>query len=319
MYVMNYRIKAGKYEVRAVEKITVKKSVETLSDTAVIVIPGTYMNVRLDVKDKLHVGDTVSIDLGYDGNLNHEFSGFIKSIETNDASVTLECEDGLYLWRRSVANKEYKSVTLKSLLESIAKDIDASFKISCSYEFGYDKFVVFRQTGYDVLKKIRDEIKADIYFEENTLHIHPPYEFIKNEKPVIFDMTRNIEKADLKYVKAADKNVEVKVSLIKPNGVKKIETHGRPGGTVIEKTIYGASEGKLKEVAKSILNIWNYDGYEGSITGWLLPFVEPAYRVKIIDFERAETKNEQYYVTATETSFSSAGGQRKVIIGKRLQ
>jgi hypothetical protein len=318
MYVMKYKIKIGKYTLKALDRVTVKKSVETLSDTARIVIPGTYMNERLDVKDKLKVGDTVSIKLGYDESLNEEFSGFIKSIETNDASVTLECEDSLYLWRKTVKNKEYKQVSLKSLLETIAAEIDTTFKIESSYDFGYDKFVVFQQTGYDVLKKIRDEIKADIYFEGNTLHVHPPYEFIKNDKPVIFDMTRNIEKADLKYVKADDKKVEVKVTMIKPDGKRESETHGRPGGTVIEKTLYGASEGKLKEVAKSILNAWSYDGYEGSITGWLLPFVEPTYRVKIIDFERPETKNEQYFVTATETNFSSAGGQRKVIIGKRL-
>lgn len=84
-----------------------------------------------------------------------------------------------------------------------------------------------------------------------------------------------------------------------------------------KKHINDSCRQSAKKVAESEYNIWCYDGYEGSLTGWLLPYVEPSYKVTIKDDDYQE-KTGDYYVIATEVEFSSSGGVRKVMLGKRI-
>jgi hypothetical protein len=295
----------------------VVKSVENLADTATIVLPGTHINRALHIEDKVKAGDPVEIRLGYDDNLVLEFQGYLNSIATDDATIKLECIDALYLFRKPVADKEYANITLKALLNEVVKQVGGNIKISCDYEFLWEKFTTYKAEGLDVLKKVQDETKANIYFRGNTLHIHPPYSEIVNEKPVIYDFSRNIEKSNLKYMKAADQKVEVEIIAHKPNGSEVKKIIGNKGGRKISRTVGTADEASMNQAAESEYNLWVYDGFEGDFTGWLVPFVEPAYKVKLIDREYKD-KEGIYYVIATETKFSSAGGERKITLGRKL-
>ena len=68
MYDMTFDIRIGSYRLRMVDSVTVKTSVEELTDTAVITLPASVYNVALNVEDKIRRGDKVSIAFGYDGN-----------------------------------------------------------------------------------------------------------------------------------------------------------------------------------------------------------------------------------------------------------
>lgn len=57
--------------------------------------------------------------------------------------------------------------------------------------------------------------------------------------------------------------------------------------------------------------------YEGSFTGWLVPYVDPGDSVKLHDADY-ECKDGTYYVTGIEVSFSKDGGKRTVKLGRRL-
>ncbi|MDR0726404.1 MAG: hypothetical protein LBF59_10425 [Prevotellaceae bacterium] len=322
---MSYKITVGKYRVAALDSVTIIKSVENLADTATVVLPGTYINRALQVEDKISVGDKVEIWLGYDDDLKMEFTGYLNSIATDDATIKLECEDALYLFRKSLKDREYKSISLKKLLGEAVAEINkinaenktpTNYTVKCDYDFTWENFTFFKTTAFDILKKIQDETKANIYFKDEVLHIHPPYSEIINSEAVIFDFARNIEKADLKYVKASDKNIEVEVTYTKSDGKMAKKTFGNPGGQKISRTIGAADEQSLKNAAESEYNLWVYDGYEGSITCWLIPYVEPAYHIELRDSEY-EYKNGKYYVVSTETSFDSSGGVRKIKLGRK--
>ncbi len=64
-------------------------------------------------------------------------------------------------------------------------------------------------------------------------------------------------------------------------------------------------------------NLYAYDGYEGNFTAWLVPFCEPACKIRLQD-EQYAYKNGVYYVLAVETKFSSSGGSRTITIGKKI-
>ena len=61
MYTMVYDIEIGNYKLGMLDKVEVHRSVEQLSDTAVITLPAAQYNNALEGEDKLKRGDAVSI------------------------------------------------------------------------------------------------------------------------------------------------------------------------------------------------------------------------------------------------------------------
>ena len=315
---MEYQIWIGKYRLLAVDSVSIRKSVESLSDTATITLPATYINKSIEIEQKISKGDKVEIGFGYGDNIQTEFKGYLNSISTDDKAVKLECEDDIFLFRKSVKNEELKNISLGDLLKNIVSQVDGTYKISCDYDFKYEKFVVRDANAWDVLKKIQDETKANIYFKDDTLHVHPQYSEIGNDKTVIYDFSKNVEKSNLKYKKADERKYFVEVEGIGKDG-KRISTNvGTTGGEKRSIKIYGVTDtASLKKRAEEELKQIVYTGFEGDFTGWLVPYCEPTYKIMLRDTDYPE-KNGEYYVLATETSFSHSGGVRKIRIGKKL-
>lgn len=318
MLTMEYQILIGNYRLMAIDSLSIRKSVESLSDTATIVLPATYINRSIDIESKINRGDSVEIRLGYGKDIQTEFKGYLNNISTDDKSIKLECEDDIYLFRKAIEDKEFKSVSVEKLLKDITGQIDGEYKVECSYEFKYDKFVIRQANAWDVLKKVQDETKANIYFKDKTLHVHPQYSEIGNEETVIYDFSKNVEKSNLKYKKADERRYFVEVEGIGKDG-KRITTNvGTTGGEKRSIKIYGVTDvASLKKRADEELMQIVYTGFEGDFTGWLVPYCEPTYKIMLRDTDYPE-KNGSYYVLATETTFSQAGGVRKITIGKKI-
>lgn len=148
MYSMNFDITIGKYRLAALEKVAIKCSVENLADTADITLPGTLFNRALKVEQKIAEGDAVRIRLGYDRILRDEFSGYVSEIATDNDSVRIHCEDELYKFRKDLKDRVLKSVTVKTLLTSVAEEV-GKYEVACDYDFTYDNFTIHAATGYD--------------------------------------------------------------------------------------------------------------------------------------------------------------------------
>ena len=181
----------------------------------------------------------------------------------------------------------------------------------------WEKFVFFQATAFDVLKKVQDETKANIYFKEDVLHVHPQYAELFNEKPVVYDFSRNIEKSDLKYVLFKNKKIEVVVNATAADGKTSKITYGKTGGEKIEISLGTTDKASMQKRAEQEYNLFAYDGYEGGFTSWLIPFCEAGYQIELRDSEYSY-KNGIYYVVSVETKFSSSGGERVVKIGKKI-
>lgn len=317
MYRICHNITIGSYRLMLLESVRIMRSVEALSDTATIVLPGMVLNTAIEVEDKIKVGDAVRIELGYNGNLKTEFEGFVQRIGTDGGSIKLECEDGLWLLRTGVADKVYKNADVKTILNDIAGQC-GGFGVECDYAFKYEKFTVHNATGYDVLKKIQEEVKPNIYLKGATLHVHPQYAEVFGEAK--YDFCRNIERGgtSLEYRRKEDRRVLVVVEGEKKDGTKvKVEV-GTTGGDRVTMKVPGATdEASLRKVAEQVLEEKCYTGYSGSFSGWLLPYCDAGYKVTLTDHDY-EYKEGTYYVTAVEVNYSRSGGKRTITLGKRL-
>ena len=317
MYKMSHKITVGGYKLVLVESVRIVRSVEALSDTAEIVLPGMVHNAAIEVEGKVNVGDVVKIELGYNERLVTEFEGYVQRIGTDGGSVKLECEDGLWLFRQGVADRVYANKDVKAILGDICGQC-GSFSVECDYTFKYEKFTVHNATGYDVLKKIQEEVRPNIYLKGETLHVHPQYAEVFGEAK--YDFSRNIERGgtNLEYRRKDDRRVLVVVEGEKKDGTKvKVEV-GTTGGDRVTMRVPGATdEASLKRVAEQVHEEQCYTGYSGSFSGWLWPYCDAGYKVSLADPDY-EYKNGTYYVTAVEVNYSRSGGKRTITLGKRL-
>ncbi len=318
MFNMIFDIQVGKYKLGLLSSAEVRKSVDLIASTCTVVLPGTAYNRTLNIEDKIQRGDKVTVKFGYDDltNAKPEFEGYLQSISTDNGSITLECEDAIYLIRKSIKDKAYGKVSIKDIAANVVKETNSELLLVCDYDIRYDKFVISRATGFDVLKKLKDETAANIYVRGNELHIHPPY--IEKFGAVKYDFARNIENSELRYRLAEDRKYEVEVEGMDAAGKRISVKVGDSGGDKRSiKRLNIFDKAVLKKIGEEELKKITFDGYEGSITTWLIPYVEPGYSAIIHDADY-EYKNGWYYVVSVTTTFSEQGGVRKVELGIKL-
>lgn len=314
---IEFNNKGKRTRLALMAEVEIVKDVDNLADVATIVLPESIMNDVLNFEDKIGRGTEVKVEMGYNGNLETEFVGYIRDITVNDSSLKILCEDALFLFRVSVPDKELKTVTLRQVAQYIVDHVDPSFRVDSTYDISYEKFTVHQATGYDVLKKLQEEAKGNFTFdtENKILHIHPPY--IEKGGEVFYSMQENIEESSLEYQNKLDYKLEVTVESTDIKGnVRKI-TAGSTGGDKITLKVGSMSEASMKEVADSALKKQNAAGYEGSFDTWLVPYVSPTYSARIKDEDYPE-KTAYYYVKSVTTSLSESGGKRTITPGIKL-
>lgn len=316
MYTMQYDIEVGDYRLGMLDEVTIHSSVELLSDTATIKLPAAEYNLALEVESKIKRGDRVVIRLGYaETGIVEEFVGYLLRVSTDGGSITLHCEDDLHLYRKPLANKVHKRITLGKLLDLVCKEVGLAHKIDCSYSWTYDKFVIHAATAYDVLKKVQEECGADIYLKAGTLHIHPPGRHIGLER--YYDLALNVESESLTYRTARDKKIQVVVKALLPDGkVREVEV-GVAGGDKVEVKCPTSDEQSMRLRGQAELKRRTYDGYEGSITTWLIPECKAGDSATLRDSDYPH-KDGTYFVASVKTTMSDAGGKREVQLGYRL-
>ncbi len=330
---LDWQITIGDYQLALLESCEVHSSVDLLADTCTITLPGaTYKKAfapdgqpqagsKAAPQMKVKRGDKVLVRLGYNRKLEEEFNGFLLRIDSDGDSIVLVCEDALFLMRKAVKDKQFKTATVKAIAQYLIDGTGIDAVLNESTGITYDKFVIHQATGYDVLKKLQEETGGNIYLKwladakKWQLNIHPPY--IEPHGEVRYSFQQNIESADLKYVTAQDKKLEVTVERIGADGKVVKAQFGTTGGDSITLKRGTMDAGSAAATAKTEYLKRMSDGYEGSITTWLIPAVAPGYSAEVVD-EDFPYKDGSYYVTAVTTSFSQNGGERKVQLGLKV-
>ena len=212
-----------------------------------------------------------------------------------------------------------KPTSVKKIAEYVCSEIGEGYKVVVEGDLAYEKFVIHQATGYDVLMKLQEETKYNIYFntEKKELHIHPPFIEKKDNGYVIYCMQKNIEKSSLEYKKAIDRKFELTIEKTKKDGTVVTEKIGQSGGETKTLKVGSLDAKSVKMRAEAEFKEFASDRYEGSFDTWLIPYCEPTYSAKIVDFDYSE-QSAIYYVKATKVNISSSGGVRTITPGIKL-
>lgn len=326
---MCHEIRIGNIKLQAIESVTVESSIDGLSDTCIITLPGSVFNQRLEFAEKIKRGDKVEVRLGYNEQLHTEFMGYVRTLNLT-SPLKIECEDSAFLFRRPVKDKSFKKKTALDVLKYTIEQINLTLKpdeklklVSNLKGLQLDSFTIVNANGYEVLQKLKEEFGIGIYCRGKEVHCHLLY--TEKRGYAVYDFAKNIEEGhNLEYVSAEERKVEVKVQgKVKRDGkskkLKSMEVKaGKSGGNVITINRPGISDQKtLAAIARNNLKKYAYAGYEGSVRGWLWPICEIGYSVKLIDKEFPEREG-VYFAKGVKTEFSRAGGVRTVGLGIKL-
>ncbi len=314
---ISFRNGSKKYRLGILAGLTVNAAITNLADTAEIRVPGTVLNERLSLEDMLPRGTEVEIRAGYDGKPNYLFGGYVKDITDKNGQTVIRCEDALFLFRRPVGDKQFNGVSICGIAAYLTGQIDASFGVSCDYTITYEKFIIRNATGYDVLKKLSDETKADIWFDNQNkvLHIHPPYTSMGDRK--VFSFQHNIEKSSLEWIGPGDEKQEVVVESTDIQGHVRRITEGTTGGDRMVIKTGPMSEASMRQIAREVLRKQQSGRYKGSFDAWLVPHVRPGDEVLIADADYPDRKG-IYLVEAVRTQIGPQGGRQTITPGIKL-
>lgn len=314
---MTFDIKIGESKLNMIDRVSIKRSVLTLGNTAAIVLPGTMHNKELDVKSKLKIQDKVTIKLGYDSNLKTEFEGYLTKITIENGTIQLECEDDLQQYRKKVKNKQFLATSVKNILEYVTQEVSSECKVVCSNDIQYEKFIIHEKTGYDILKTIQNDLSVNIYIKDKELHAHAMGS--KTHGDATYNFATNIESDNLRYKTKEERKVKVKVSGDEKDEEGKLimGESGSDEGDEVSRKISGMSSANLEKIAKEIHGRSSFDGCEGTFRAWLIPYCDAGYEA-IIKNDEDKKKEGTYYVAAVDTEFSESGAVRTISLGKKM-
>jgi hypothetical protein len=271
-------------------------------------------------------GDAVHINLGYNGDVNSEFTGFVKRVDMN-MTLTVECEGfGRQLRLNCDFNEHYTNTSAAKLLALAVQDTDIT--VQCPVDFPIANILLQHANGAqicDYIKEASDHVltiffispkvlwcgltynayaaKNDI-FALGTVNYRPGFNCIKDNslkvripsEPVQIIMKGKL--ANGTFVSTASKNKAA------ANRVKTLMNHVPDSNT-------------LGLFAQEKEYQHNYTGFEGKINGFLQPYATPGMKAYITD-SRYPALTGTYLIEETDVTFGVRGARRVVTIGPQV-
>lgn len=324
-FVLNSEIVIGAYQLTGgVNSVNIKKSVKSIIDTAVIKIPalgriiernGVLPLTSIETAMVFKEGDKVEIKLGYNGELETEFIGFIRRVNLS-TPISIELEGYSRQLRMQNISASWKKVTVREVLERITQGTDITLSPAIP-KINLTNFSIANRNGLFVLEYLKEKLLLCIYFNGSELYAGLEEAVIKDT--TIYKLGWNVIKSDrLKIRNGSDNKVRVRLVTKSKGAAKRVLFEaGDIGGAVVERHIlFNRDSSFLQNKANEFLKQLKYDGYEGSITAFLQPYCEPSYAAVIQD--KKYNRSGKYFVTSTEVEFGMKGARRIVEISYRL-
>jgi len=312
MFVLQCKIYIGKYVFEHVNKVVIDSSRSSLADKATVTLPQKYSGEYLAAV--VSPGDEVEIWLGYKPELKLEFKGYVTNVQPN-TPVEISCEDEMYnLKRQKPVAKAWKSTTLKEVLGYLVPGARlevpginlTNFKVDGKGSVAY------------ALQKIKETYGLDLYFRNGKLFAGLAYTDSEtiNER-VKYNLEKNVINPQLNFRKLGDVKLRVKAISILPNNTKLEAEVGDLDGALKTIHFYNlATTAELQQQAEQTLKYMQFDGFEGSIQTFGIPFSTHGQVAEIED-PRFETRKGNYLIDRVVVSFGTEGFRRQNYIGRR--
>ena len=303
------------YDVsRALHHVKIESGWEMLEDRATVQLGDLKGQLASIIKP----GFEIKVELGYKGVYEGvEFEGYIKRVKPN-VPMELECEDSLYILRKKNLSKAWKATDLKELVSFIIEGtgIELSGKLP---EVKFEKFRLDNVNGADALNKLKEEYGLVAYFRGKQLFVGLAY----SEKPgeVTYNFHKNIPFDGMDLTYRTEDEIKIKVvakSILKDNTKIEVEAGDKDGEqrTIIRYNI--KDKAQLKQLAEDELKKLKFEGYEGNLTTFLVPYATHLMTANIEDPEYP-SRSGKYVIDKVTTTYGTEGARRIIEPGLKIQ
>jgi hypothetical protein len=322
MNVLTANIEIGLLKLNRVNEIEIERSINTLGATAIIKVPTTARLTRqaefiteVETAKQFKPGQAVFIELGYNGDNNLEFQGYVRRVNPG-TPVEIECEDAIYLLRRSNLVMSWRQTTLKSVLEFILQGTGIKL-VGNTPGISFSKFYLKNVSRASALQKIKDDYGLTMYFRSVTeLFVGIASE--SDGTTIKYEFGYNVIDNDLKWINDTDTRIKVKAIYIKPDNTRVEKEFGDGDGELRTLYFYNLEDGKsLKTVAEQELQKVKRNGYEGSVNTFLQPLCKAGNVVALKDPQFAE-RSGNYLAEKVKVTYGRSGARREITLGLKV-
>ena len=298
------------------EKITaceIARDMDALTATCTLTLPRkTQWQGESSVPIKR--GDAVTVWLGYDGDLQLAFKGYVTQLGFK-APLTIKCEDEMFILKQTPAvKKSYKTVDVEKLL----KDQGLKIKVKVLGEQNIGQYRVNVETVAELLGHLKENsIRSFIRLESEEPVLYCGVLFSHNAgiRQVFSTGVNIISDSSLEEQKAEDVKIKLKVVSLQPNNKKiKVEV-GDNGGEKRVLHCYGKSESEAKAWGKQELERLKRDGLTGSFTTFGAKLLDC---LDIVGMKIDGVKRGKYQVEKNKITFGTGGFRQEVTLGARV-
>ena len=321
---LTHKVTIAQRLLRGILSVAVNKSIEELSDTAKVSVNAMVEGRALELEKQVTAGQPIRIELGYDDQNKLEFSGYIVAVEVEGALLKIDCEDAMYLLRKPVKSEQLTKTNPSSIAEKVLAQVLPSASVVAAQgvsDILFDSFTISNATAWEVLKKVKSDTKINIYMRQNKLFLSLRYladDSTKALPPVRYNFEQNVEKSNLKYRTSEQTDLQVTIVGLDNKNKPVRASAGKPGQETQTLQRYNVSnKPSLQKIAEETAKKWSYQGYEGSLTGWLHPYCTYGQSAKIIDPLYAQRQG-TYFIERVKVKYSQKGGAREVFLSKKL-
>lgn len=313
---------ADNLEFTVCQSIHIESSVQVLANYAKIELPREFKNAIDEVGKTVNIAgksildfikrsDSVKIQLGYDGELQTEFQGYITKIGA-EMPLLLECEDEMFQLKKAPRiTKFIKSGKLIDILKAV---VPAKYTIECNGDYSIGKWLIEDATPYNVLEELREKAGIRAYFKDSsTLAVGMIVDF-KPQNIHKFNFSQNVRRgSNLKFEQKESKPIFLSVESKQSNGTVLTVSVGEKGG----------DEKKMKlwpNMTKSELELWankqqtsvSYNGFEGTLDSWCYPRTKPGDSAQLYrPFYKDRHQDGRYFIESVTIHVNGSDGIKR--------
>lgn len=308
--------------------LNIRQSIHSPIETADITLPansfiekdGRRLQNSEMTANQFFEGDKITIEIGYNDELEKEFEGFITSIGVADP-CKIKFEGYSYQLRKQSPRKSWENVQLRDVIAELIKGTDITIHPDTPRDFKIHGYYVGLR-GWDALREL-EELKNRYGLVAYFINGNKLYVGIDALAQTADSQTYSIgwntfEEQELEYTKkkAVERRIEVTYTDLK--GKKRNVSTGKMGAKTVHYKLNTLSSDE-EALAIGLRKLGNtvFEGYEGRIHAKTVPYCKHGYKT-IIEDDLFPERNGAYLCDEVELRIGDGYDTRVIHVGRKL-
>lgn len=304
---------AKSWRLEKVTEVEITRDTEKLTDECRLTLP---KKIKWDGAAEIPVqrGDVVKVWLGYDGDLQLAFVGYVRDVGFK-TPVVITCEDEMFKLKQIEAKKKaYKSVNLETLL----KEQGLNYPLRVMGEQNLGQYRVTADTVASLLGHLQENgVRSFFRYEDGNPVLYCGVLFERDSRPsqVFATGVNIIDDQSLEQQKAENMRLRIKAVSLMPNNKKIRVEVGDADGEHRTLHTYNKQEAELKAWAQQEIKRLKRDGLTGSFKTFGYRLVDKLDAIGIkIDGE----KKGVYQVKKNIIKYGTGGFRQEITLDQRV-